>query len=698
MNSAAVGETPAQREPDNVEAPERRLIDRWRRAVRPTERGLPNWRVVVAFPAVLLVLLVVLVGLGITGSSTGYLHQFFYTGSDANLLSGEPEAIRSDEWSVQTAWTISQVEQGLPVVNHTFPGGIDSTVQSDLPSWDWSMAFRPHLLGFWFLPLDNAMALKWWLPAFALMACAYLAAVALLPRRPVTAAALSVGFFFAPFFQWWYLPVTLWPAAWTFAAIAAMVWLLRSDRAWQRWTWVAVVGYLTVTMGMGVYVPFIVPAVFVVFFVGIGLLAGRRPAGDTLLPTLRERTRALWPILVGGVAGVVVLVVWVATRWATIQKFLDTVYPGQRFEHTGQTGKDGLIALFAAPVTRTLGVTGGQPLGGNASEASTFFLIGVFLVVPAIWIMVRDRRDCRGTDWLLVALVGGTALFFLFLLVPGWDAIAHLILLDRTTDGRLRMGFGLLSVVLALVIAQRADGYRREGRSMPVLGAVAAGALAALSVGVVIVHLRNAGSPQAGISWSWIGLGVLFVLVVVAFSLGRAAIGALLFLVMSLIGSMGVNPLYRGVLDLNDTAIARAMDAIQAQDPGRWVGVGESRLPSAVLVQSGLPGYNGFQGAPPAEMWKQIDPQGTHEENWNRLANLSWIAGTGDPDPRNPAADVIQMTFDSCRPFAQENVEHVISDAPLQQACLSEQGMVRQGPTTFYLYSVEAPQAAVPAG
>ncbi|MGN7799183.1 DUF7657 domain-containing protein [Leifsonia sp. 22587] len=701
MNSGDVAEKPVNAEPDTRQQ-HWTLSDRWRAAVRPAPTGLPNWRVVVAFPAVLIVLLIVLVGLGITGSSTGYLHQFFATGSDSNLLSGEPEAIRSDEWSVQTAWTISQVEQGLPVVNRTFPGGIDTTVQSDLPSWDWSMAFRPHLVGFWFLPLDNAMALKWWLPGFALMAFAYLATVTFLPRRPFTAAAIAVGFFFAPFFQWWYLPVTLWPAAWAFAALAAFVWLLRSRSTWQRWTWVAVVGYLTVTMGMGVYVPFIVPAVFVVLFAGIGMLLGRRPlqpgpgagTGAATAATVRTRAVALLPILGGGAAGVAVLVFWVATRWGTIQKFLDTVYPGQRFEHTGQTTKDGLIALFAAPVTRNLGVTGGQPLGGNASEASTFFLMGLFLAVPAIWLIVRDRRARRGADWLLVALLALTVLFTTFLLVPGWDAIAHLILLDRTTDGRLRMGYGLLSLIFAVVIAQRADAVRAEGSRMPVLATVLAGALAAGCVGVVVIHLLHVQSPLVVQSWSWAVVAVLFVLSVVAFSSGWALVGAVSFLVMSLAGSMSVNPLYRGVYDLNDTAVAKRMHSIQAADPGNWVGVGDSRLPSAVLVQSGLPGYNGFQGAPPAEMWKQIDPGKRHEEQWNRLANLSWVAGQGAPDPRNPAADAILMTFDSCNTFAQRHVRHVVSDAPLDQSCLDEQSRIVQGPTTFYLYSVEKNEAA----
>ena len=58
---------------------------------------------------------------------------------------------------------------------------MDATVQHDLPTSDWSTAFRPHLTGFLFLPLDQAMAIKWWLPAFAMMAAIFLLVVTLLP-------------------------------------------------------------------------------------------------------------------------------------------------------------------------------------------------------------------------------------------------------------------------------------------------------------------------------------------------------------------------------------------------------------------------------------------------------------------------------------------------------------------------------------
>ncbi|WP_104199837.1 hypothetical protein [Cryobacterium sp. Y29] len=658
---------------------------------------MPNRLVTWGCPAILAVALAVLVGLGITGSSTGFLQQFFSSQSDPALISGTPQSIRSDEWAVQTAWTISQVEQGLPVENRTFPGGSDTTVQSDLPSTDWSVAFRPHLAGFFFFPLDNAMSLKWWLPAFAMIAACYLFLVSLLPRRPVTAAVLSTAFFFAPFFQWWFLPITFWPVTWCFLVMTATIWLVREKRLLPRIGISAAVGYTTVTMGMGVYVPFIVPVVFVAAAFSIGFTLSR--SSTWAAEPLRRRLYRLLPLLVAGATAVGVLVVWLLTRMETIDRFLSTIYPGQRLGKTGDLSKDGLVSLFGAPVTESLGLANGQPLGGNASEASTFFLFAMFLLIPLAWFAWKDRRSAKLTDWVVVALAAVTAVILAYLLVPGWDRVAHILLLDRTTTGRIRIALGVLSIIVVAVTISRTDTLRSEsGTRPPRLIALVAVCVGAVPVFFVLRYLllRDAGIIEN--STAWIFISVISVVAIYFFARGWALAGASCFLAASLLGSAGVNPIYVGVYDLNETRVVSEMKSLAGDAAGAWVGVGDSFLPTAILVQSGLPSYNGFQGAPSPEMWDQIDPAEEYEVAWNRLANISWVAGEGEPDPTNPGPDQILMTFDSCAAFAQDHVKYILAVAETDQACMQQIEVVEEGPSTFFLYEVLPLEEAASVG
>ena len=51
-------------------------------------------------------------GMSFATATTGRL---WLDGPDPAAIAGEPRAIRSDEWYVQTVWTVSQVQLGLPI-------------------------------------------------------------------------------------------------------------------------------------------------------------------------------------------------------------------------------------------------------------------------------------------------------------------------------------------------------------------------------------------------------------------------------------------------------------------------------------------------------------------------------------------------------------------------------------------------------
>ena len=650
--------------------------------VRPAPTGLPRWRVVCWFPILLLLIFVVLVAFGINGSSTGSWWKYFENGTDPALLFGVPREIRSDEWLVQSSWVISQVQQGFPLLNGTFPGGMDASVQNDLPVWDWSSLFRPHVIGFLLLPLDQGMSVRWWLPGLTLIAAGYLLLITLMPRRPLTSAALAVMFFLSPLVQWWFLPTTIWPPTWAFLAMAATIWTLRDPRRWVRVVFAIGTGYLAVTMALGIYAPFIVPAVivFAAFFIGVFLQYSRPGALG-----LRTAAVRMIPLLVAGAGAAVVLGLWVLTRRDTISALLGTVYPGQRLESTGALDFDGLIALLAGPFDESLKAGAGGILGPNSSEAATPLLVGLFLLIPLLWITIRDWKAERYVHWTAIAVTAATALIVLFLLIPGWDWLAHLILIDRTTVGRARMALGILSILSIALLVRRLD---RGDVSVPWSITWTATGFAAGSLILVWAVLRSSSDVGLVYSTRWRILSILFVLSVFLFTRRKVLLGVLSLGIVATVIGAGVNPFYSGVFDLNDTAIGTQVRQTNDADPGTWVGIG-GFAPTGVLVQSGVSAYNGVQTYPPALMWQQIDPSGRYENDWNRLANVSWATGVGEPVPTVPVRDQIVVTFDSCSDFAKAQVKYVLTDKPLEQACLTEIDQVTEGPTEFNIYRVQ---------
>ena len=175
---------------------------------------------------------------------------------------------------------------------------------------------------------------------------------------------------------------------------------------------------------------------------------------------------------------------------------------------------------------------------------------------------------------------------------------------------------------------------------------------------------------------------------VLLFTRRQAVLGAAAFLIVSVVLSVGINPLYRGVFNLaNETEIGREVERIDDQRPGTWLGMGSFQL-SSVLVETGVSAFNGVQLYPVAQMWQDVDPTGQYADQWNRYASLAWEPGTGEPVLHNPQADVVVGTFDSCSTFAQQHVQYVLADSQVDQECLTQIDQASDGASTYFYYEV----------
>lgn len=640
------------------------LRARWARWTELGADGRPRLRVLLAFPLAVVLIATILVALGVNGSSSGAYRAEFERGADPALLAGHPQAIRSDEWKVNAPLTIAQVELGLPVESTSLVGGQDAGIPQDLPRADWTIAFRPHLIGFLFLDLDRAVAWRWWLPEALVLVLAYLLAMTVLPRRPVLSALAAIGLTFSPFFQWWFLSMTFTPVAWALAVVATLLGAVRGGPRIGRWAWAAACGYLTVVMAMGVYLPYIIPVAVVGVAVGVGVV----------VTSLRDGMRplrlvgALLPLAIAGAAGTLVTVVWLRSKQAVVDGLTSTVYPGERLTPTGSGGVVGAARTVSSSFTEAL-ERGGGFLGNNSSEASTFFLLGAFAVPTVVWLVVRRRRLRDRQPVVLIAATAAVLLLAAFVLVPGWDPIAHLLFLDRTTDTRARIGLGLGSFVVMLLLVRELAGTRmtRPGRIVAVASSVL---FLGSQLAVAAVVIREKGLDElTRIAPFWWLLALASAAAVVLLGLRRALPAVAITAAFSLVTSALVNPLYVGIYDLRSSPASQLVQRIDDADPGAWVPLGEDAV-TALLIESGVTSYSGVQGDPPEELWEGIDPDHRYEAEWNRLANIAFAPGDGDPVVTNPAPDRILVTFDACADFAQRHVRWVASAVDTESPCL----------------------------
>ena len=650
----------------------------WHRP-RSIARGIPLHHVIWIGIGLYGLLLMLLTITTINGTSAGWLYSKFFTGTDPRLLAGQPRLIRSDEWLVQTPLTLSQVQQGLPRLSHIFPGGIDVSVLWNVPYREWSTLFRPQMWAFFVLPPDHAFAFMWWLPAIVLSAAAY-ALLTTLWRRPVAALAGSLAFVFSGFFQWWYQAITLWPVAFALVTATCSIWMLRNVSRWTRGLLAVLAAYTAIVAIVSQYPAFLVPCA----------LAGAAFCLGSVLSTdlsWRERWRRTAPLLAAGAVAGAVSLVFVLTRLSTINAVLATVYPGQRLTRTGGAKSFPVFSVWAGVFGQ--GLTGPSVRGFavNASEGSSFLFVGLFLLPSACWLVVRRWRSDRQVDWLIVALLSCVTLFLAFVYLPGWDAIAHLMLLDRTTSHRIVIGLGLVSFFLLAVVVQR---LAELGRRPPMWTVAAAIALVGLPHALVLRHLRGHAAPfLEAIPW-WPALLAGLTTAVILYALGRRTLPSVLLLVVTFCVSGTANPLYRGVLDLRDTNIGRKIISLQHEHPGTWLAIGDPGT-AAMLRETAVDAYSGVQGWPSQQMWDQIDPHGSQAKLWNRYAQIWWTASPVKDAIRPTGPDSLRLRLDACSTFAQSHLTYVLTQNVLDQPCLRKVSEVSEPTSRYWIYRVSRP-------
>jgi hypothetical protein len=677
-----------------------RLLKRYILFTTPTASGLPNWRVVTWFPVLAALGTVVLVVLHLSGTSSGMHWLYLGTGHDPRLIFGNPKAIRGDEWYVQQSWVVSQSNTGYGAVNPTFPGGSDMTFLNELPSWDWSSLFRPHLWGYLLFGLDAGIAWHWWLPALGLVSGCYLFVVTMLPRRAITAALFAAGMFFTPLLQWFYTPSSVWPVAWACLTLAGIVWILTDKRLWVRVTWSAIIGYVAITMAMGLYVPFILPGIYVVLAFAVGYALRVRVWQEI---GVRRFVRRIAPLLTAGLLAMAVTAMWVWSRWSTFVAFQSTVYPGERRVATGTLtqGDPYLAGIGGAPWNLALRFHNPSILGANPPEGASVILLCVFLLPGLVWIAFRSIGRGRRPDWLVLCCLAVLFLILAFLLIPGWDGLAHVLLLDRIAPERWRIVFIPLLPLFAVLVIDHVD-RRPPGVKDWKLGLLSAsfttGIMGAL---LSVIVLRDRGVLGLGggdnlapafVIVAMTGSVVAVLAIVLAtflfFVRRMVPLAAALVMVTTVPMIIGVNPVYRGIYDLSETNTGREVMRIDHERDGMWLGIG-SIEPAAILTETGVGSYSGVQNYPSKEMWKEIDPESRYEAVWNRLAHISWESGTGEPVVTLIQTDIVFVTFDACSRFAQGNVDYVLSDDPsIDTDCLAPIETIEQGPSTMTIYEV----------
>jgi len=645
------------------------------------------------FPVVLLLPLIIFTILGISGSSIGFYNKILYgeNQKDTSLIANEPLAIRSDEWVVNTQMTIAQVKNGLKQTNVNIGNGEDMSVVIDAPYSDWSAVFKPQNLSFFLLPLDNALAFKWWVMAYLLIVACYLFVLKLLPQQRILSAFISLGFFFSPFIQWWYQYSTLGTLAYCLFGAVIFIKILEEKNKIKCGLLGLLLAYVVACFVLVLYPPFQIPCALVMLAFSIGYAIerfGTMPRRNLV----KKLILILLSMLLAGCVGLAFL----TTRPDTVQAIQNTVYPGKRVVNNG--GYD-IVHLFSGGLDSQLqsnkkSANYSIPSNNitNQSEISNFLFIWPFLLIVSILLIIVDYfRSRRIDEWALLLVNALLVLFLLRIFLPTFDLLGKAILLESVPHNRLMIGFGLLGLI-QMTLFIRYLGNRKEKLSNMLVLLFTSGAL--LFGALVNLYTAHRFPGYIG-NFKALAIALLVAIIIYCILGLRFLVATFILLLFSVYMTHGVNPLYKGTGVLSSNKIIRSIEVAASKSPEeKWVI--ENGYLENFAIMAGAKSLSGVYVYPQKDLWRLVDPTGQSESIYNRYAHVSINLDRNperivDTEFISPALDHFGVKTEPCSKYLKDvGVGFALTDLPLDSSskCLKLLNTVHYPTSNFYIYKI----------
>lgn len=537
----------------------------------------------------------------------------------SDVVAGQPQPLRSDDWLVSLPVAISQTQRPQHRFGATSdllgpePGVPVYILPTHAPALHFATFFRPYVWGYFF---DPEIGLSWtwcfYLSAGILSVAVLCYQLGVHDRYLCTFVGSFV--YTSAFFLGWSLncsPVTI---AFGFLVAELLRVLPEGKVSWQSWVWIA---YWSGAFLFALYPPYQLAAVWV----GIVLVSGAVASGKLGRDALVAKSKVSAVVLLALIVGAICFALALYEARDAVERTIHTDYPGQRRETQGP----GWLSVFSGTVFPQAIPSLRNRFDANLCEETSFSLIGLCLMPAVLYLRFRDRFTSQinsPSGWYAdLALAALTALFMARVLAVLPEQLVDALRLGAIPPKRMKYGIGLLNIVWLIRFLQlRQERSREAGRMWPL---------------AAICMIVAAAAPVCGLyrycnTAAFAALLALAVLGCIAGSLivrwPRVSVSCLVVLQLYAMGWWnpvvlgGVKPLLR----CHSSEVIRSIDSAATQASGKrplWVTFGNI-YDGDFLRMLGLRAANGVQFYPQFSFWKLVDPTGSKNFCYNRYSHV----------------------------------------------------------------------------
>lgn len=559
-----------------------------------------------------IIVFLILVICGFHGSSIGIYDSIIEPSKSVNYskpILGINRGIRGDEWAVSSLHNLSQGASinEFSIINKTMMGGISNPVNlyPKLPTKTLSVLLTPKLIGFLFLPLNNAFSFYWYFDYFILFFVSFEFFMLLTKKNKVFSLVGTFLTVFSPVVQWWESTSILWSGM---LAIVVFSKFLKSN-CWKKKILLSfLIGYAGSVYIMDLYPAWLITYGY--FFLGIVIW----------LMIINKNNYGIKDILLLILIMILTITFFLFPIFKNSKEvyllITNTVYPGARFSVGGEGWKNlfnYITSLFLPYIDFT-----------NASEAAqymSFFPIPLILGIKYIYINYRNHK----IDPLLNILVLFSVLLSIWHFIPLPHFIAKITLLHMSTPARSQVVVGFMNLVIMIIcLSNYTDLNKNRGKYVINFIIV----MAIIFIGLYVIHTNYSFVNKKIVIFS-----LLFLFPISFYILNnenkKMIVWGLIFL--SLVSGVPVHPLNKGLNVIYDKPVSRKIRQIVKSDKNAvWATIGTTYYVQNYVLANGAKVLNSTNYYPNHELWNTIDKNGKYDEIWNRYAHMTINLSSSD--------------------------------------------------------------------
>ncbi|EGO2576990.1 DUF7657 domain-containing protein [Enterococcus faecalis] len=568
---------------------------------------LLRWRYLLAA-----VIFILLVAFKVHGSSLNMWDAYvseYADGQKSSLIAGEPRGVRSDEWLVQTPFSLSQTQTGLKTHNDVITlNGQDMVVGYNSPAWNLATLAKPFTWGYVLLGKEYGLSWYWNLKLIGLILFSFEIGLIVTRRNKYLALLASVWIPFSSALQWWFVsPV----GDLVFFGLGFLVGIYNYFYYHSSVRRRVICAITAVIMASG-FVLVIYPALQVPFGYLILLFL--------ILFFLEFRKKIKldkWDgVLIGGALLMTAIIVGGSLYGSldSLKAVMDTAYPGKRVSLGGDMPKRDIL-LF---LTNWKMPFQDVPYSNNSEISSFYQLFFVILPLSPFIFYKKIKENIYGFVLFVYCLFN-----LVWMSVQFPTIFAKLTLWSYVPEQRAMLSFGFAAVLLSLWFIDYLWNRQAKIPMMAWLGALG------LNVVLYFFVLYTGNLRLYVTRMDIIGVLVVATVLIVALFKRWRTLFVLVLLGIIMVSGAFVNPISRGVSAVYGKKLAVEVEEINKKDPNQlWVG---ERLMYGYLPMLGVHTFNGVAFTPDLEAWKPLDPKGKDTFIYNRYAHINVEVGNQTP-------------------------------------------------------------------